>query len=247
MPSQSILAVISSRKSPVQLKATIDASQRLLVLSRCDCMIDGRAGSNCEDVTEQACIAQCSGHGDCLAGWCKCFTGYYGHDCAQRRHDSPVLSGECQLTLFFTKRWCSWHTFDLHACRVKVLLKSFFAHCSSLTQTCKGVYLDILRQIFDTVSSCTTRVCKKQGYRHEDSQNFSHSCLCLNCKSPQYSIVFRDWPVKVRQNLDRGFEVWLTILLPRRVHLKVTDNDRSSISMTCLPYSTPGCYSIVQV
>ena len=61
---------------------------------RCDCFLDGLNGPLCNVTSEQSCIAQCSGHGHCQRGWCKCFPGYYGHDCAQRRDDTAPIDSE---------------------------------------------------------------------------------------------------------------------------------------------------------
>lgn len=55
---------------------------------RCDCRLDGYKGRTCEIATEMSCISQCSGHGACKSGWCKCDEGYYGLDCAQRKAGS---------------------------------------------------------------------------------------------------------------------------------------------------------------
>lgn len=60
---------------------------------RCDCILDGLAGRDCEFRTEQFCINQCSGHGECQRGWCKCHEGYYGHDCALLQKGTPNLPG----------------------------------------------------------------------------------------------------------------------------------------------------------
>ena len=36
-------------------------------------------------VVEMSCASQCSGHGNCLHGFCKCHEGWYGTDCARKR------------------------------------------------------------------------------------------------------------------------------------------------------------------
>jgi hypothetical protein len=51
----------------------------------CACRLEGMAGLLCDKVIEQVCVNQCSGHGSCHSGYCRCHQGYYGHDCAQRR------------------------------------------------------------------------------------------------------------------------------------------------------------------
>jgi Exostosin family len=50
----------------------------------CDCFLDGLLGDLCEVPVEHYCTSQCSGHGECYLGWCKCYKGYFGHDCAYR-------------------------------------------------------------------------------------------------------------------------------------------------------------------
>ena len=52
---------------------------------RCNCQYDGFAGPTCEIRTQQICVNQCNGHGECNAGFCKCHEGWYGHDCAFSR------------------------------------------------------------------------------------------------------------------------------------------------------------------
>lgn len=49
---------------------------------RCSCDVDGFDGQLCEVVTETVCPNQCSGHGTCSRGFCACFPGWYGLDCA---------------------------------------------------------------------------------------------------------------------------------------------------------------------
>ena len=48
-------------------------------------MYDGFDGPLCETRTQQICVNQCNGHGECNAGHCKCHVGWYGHDCAFSR------------------------------------------------------------------------------------------------------------------------------------------------------------------
>ena len=62
-------------------------------LYRCPCIIDGVDGPLCESQTEQFCVNQCSGHGECERGWCRCQPGYYGQDCAKLTQGSPPLPG----------------------------------------------------------------------------------------------------------------------------------------------------------
>mmetsp|Transcript_19563 Transcript_19563/g.42445 ORF Transcript_19563/g.42445 Transcript_19563/m.42445 type:complete len:788 (+) Transcript_19563:181-2544(+) len=52
---------------------------------RCPCIIDGLDGPNCEDPVEHFCVNQCSGHGLCYLGFCKCDEGWYGTDCSRKK------------------------------------------------------------------------------------------------------------------------------------------------------------------
>eukprot|EP00798_Chlamydomonas_sp_ICE-L_P001799 gene1799-33219_t len=50
----------------------------------CDfCMIDGLTGEYCDEIVESYCPNQCSGHGECVIGFCRCHPGWYGTDCAR--------------------------------------------------------------------------------------------------------------------------------------------------------------------
>jgi hypothetical protein len=57
-------------------------------------MYDGFAGPTCEIRTQQVCVNQCNGHGDCNQGFCKCHDGWYGHDCAFSRAGVTRTPGE---------------------------------------------------------------------------------------------------------------------------------------------------------
>lgn len=57
-------------------------------------MIDGLTGPNCDIVIERTCANQCSARGECQSGFCKCADGWYGHDCGQRRADTPYTPGK---------------------------------------------------------------------------------------------------------------------------------------------------------
>ena len=50
----------------------------------CGCSKDGWDGKNCEVPTEAFCPNQCTGHGECRLGYCKCNAGWFGLDCASR-------------------------------------------------------------------------------------------------------------------------------------------------------------------
>lgn len=49
-----------------------------------------------------------SGHGECYLGWCKCHTGYFGHDCAYREPSVPWTSG-----LLSERPWLADHVSTL--------------------------------------------------------------------------------------------------------------------------------------
>jgi hypothetical protein len=62
--------------------------------TRCACSLDGLAGPLCDQPTEMFCPNQCSGHGDCNLGFCKCHAGWFGHDCAGRVEGEEAESQE---------------------------------------------------------------------------------------------------------------------------------------------------------
>ena len=45
---------------------------------RLPCIVDGLDGPLCDDVVESFCVNQCSGHGECNLGYCKCDPGAWG-------------------------------------------------------------------------------------------------------------------------------------------------------------------------
>ena len=49
--------------------------------ARCVC-VDGSYGANCEHVCSNDCLNDCSGHGTCIHGFCKCDDGWFGVDCS---------------------------------------------------------------------------------------------------------------------------------------------------------------------
>ncbi|GLI60030.1 hypothetical protein VaNZ11_002095 [Volvox africanus] len=59
----------------------------------CGCLFDGFSGPLCDEVTETMCPNQCSGHGECDSGFCKCHEGWYGTDCARKVAGQPMEPG----------------------------------------------------------------------------------------------------------------------------------------------------------
>lgn len=64
---------------------------------------DGWDGPTCEDPHEAFCINQCSGHGECQHGFCKCHAGWFGHDCAYRTADTPWTPGKHRATCYMSE------------------------------------------------------------------------------------------------------------------------------------------------
>ena len=176
------------------------------MLCRCKCISDGRAGINCDTIIEQVCITQCSGHGECQGGWCKCFEGYYGHDCAQRRLNAAKLEStsawylvylvylvhtvlslqECSLCILQTIVTVSrclktWNTFlftifHIICCPVSKIFRPIHTH----TQSLEDAYIRRSRVFFWSSRGCCLR--------RQDSlvcyitaiktTLFSFSCIC---------------------------------------------------------------------
>ncbi|GIL69673.1 hypothetical protein Vretifemale_506 [Volvox reticuliferus] len=70
---------------------------------KCPCRLDGLGGSTCSEIREQVCVNQCSGHGQCNQGFCKCYEGWYGMDCGLRRAGKVDEEGDEMLA----KPWIS--------------------------------------------------------------------------------------------------------------------------------------------
>jgi hypothetical protein len=39
------------------------------------------------------CVNQCTGHGECVYGFCKCHDGWYGADCSRKRAGQEMEQG----------------------------------------------------------------------------------------------------------------------------------------------------------
>ncbi|KAG2493469.1 hypothetical protein HYH03_008286 [Edaphochlamys debaryana] len=64
------------------------------IRSNCGCGSDeGLTGWVCSTVKEQTCPNQCSGHGECDAGYCRCHQGWYGHECARKKAGEAMEPG----------------------------------------------------------------------------------------------------------------------------------------------------------
>ncbi len=64
----------------------------------CDnCMVDNLAGPFCDTVKEAYCVNQCSGHGECNLGFCKCHEGWYGNDCSRKAAGAEIEPGDVQV------------------------------------------------------------------------------------------------------------------------------------------------------
>ena len=65
----------------------------------CRCSVDGWGGPFCNISHESVCINQCSMRGECFGGFCRCFKGYYGFDCAQIKGGIDAASIELEADL----------------------------------------------------------------------------------------------------------------------------------------------------
>ncbi|KAG2488349.1 hypothetical protein HYH03_013039 [Edaphochlamys debaryana] len=63
--------------------------------SRCSggCAGEGIHGPYCNITSEETCLNQCSGHGECMSGYCRCFKGWYGEDCARKKAGEEMEPG----------------------------------------------------------------------------------------------------------------------------------------------------------
>ncbi|KAG2488355.1 hypothetical protein HYH03_013045 [Edaphochlamys debaryana] len=58
-----------------------------------DCGEEGLHGTYCQVVSEESCLNQCSGHGVCDNGYCRCDKGWYGEDCARKKAGEEMEPG----------------------------------------------------------------------------------------------------------------------------------------------------------
>lgn len=65
-----------------------------LLAGRYACGYDGLLGEWCDTHVEHYCLLQCSGHGRCWHGFCKCYDGWYGADCSRRAKGLPIEPGD---------------------------------------------------------------------------------------------------------------------------------------------------------
>ncbi|GAX75784.1 hypothetical protein CEUSTIGMA_g3227.t1 [Chlamydomonas eustigma] len=63
----------------------------------CPCRLDGIVGQYCNIKVEMNCANQCTGHGECKLGFCKCHPGWYGIDCSRKRKGLPLEPGDGEL------------------------------------------------------------------------------------------------------------------------------------------------------
>ena len=54
---------------------------RALLVAKCVC-VDGAYGANCESVSSNNCVHDCSGRGQCIHGFCHCDAHFFGVDCS---------------------------------------------------------------------------------------------------------------------------------------------------------------------
>ncbi len=52
-----------------------------------------RSGADADPTQPPRCASQCSGHGECILGFCKCHEGWYGADCSRKRAGQPMEPG----------------------------------------------------------------------------------------------------------------------------------------------------------
>ncbi|KAG2493455.1 hypothetical protein HYH03_008272 [Edaphochlamys debaryana] len=57
------------------------------------CFHEGLHGAWCNITSEVTCLNQCSGHGDCDGGYCRCHKGWYGEDCARKKAGEEMEPG----------------------------------------------------------------------------------------------------------------------------------------------------------
>ena len=62
-------------------RGRVGRNRHVASATQCIC-VDGTYGSACDIVCSNDCFNDCSGHGECLHGWCRCQPGWFGADCS---------------------------------------------------------------------------------------------------------------------------------------------------------------------
>ncbi|KAG2501892.1 hypothetical protein HYH03_000390 [Edaphochlamys debaryana] len=59
----------------------------------CQCTLEQAPPCDGSVPMEKSCANQCSGHGECYSGYCRCHEGWYGMDCSRKKAGSPMEPG----------------------------------------------------------------------------------------------------------------------------------------------------------